>query len=134
MGSFAQSSARIEETLSEADFYLEQGLFDEAERIYQSVLVIVPSHPKAMLRLGELEAKRGGKGKGKRAAAEPAKLADPLGDTMVREPNGDEALSIPEMPEPATPAKPKKEAPKPAPSRSPRRPRGRSRSRPPPSR
>ena len=37
-----QSSARIEETLSEADFYLEQGLYDEAERIYQSVLVIVP--------------------------------------------------------------------------------------------
>jgi tetratricopeptide (TPR) repeat protein len=116
VGSFAQSSARIEETLSEADFYVEQGLIDEAQRIYESVLVIVPSHPKAMLRLGELEAKRGGKGKAKRApAAQPAQLSDPLGDTMVREPNGDEALSLPDMPEPAVP-KPKKEAARPTPA------------------
>ena len=112
VGSFAQSSARIEETLSEADFYLEQGLFDEAKRIYESVLVIVPSHPKAMLRLGELEAKRAKAQPAKKTAPpQPAKLGgDPLGDTMVREPDGDDALSIPEMPEPAAPPTPRKAA------------------------
>jgi len=116
-GSFAQSSARIEETLSEADFYLEQGLFDEAQRIYESVLVIVPSHPKAMLRLGELEAKRGkSKAARKPAPAQPAPISDPLGDTMVREPEGDDALSIPDMPEPAVPPAPKPKAARPTPA------------------
>src|SRR5262249_882896 len=103
-GSFAQSSARIEESLSEADFYLEQGLMDGAERLYQKVLKAVPAHPKAQLRLGGIEARRA-KGGGKAAAAkarkaEPAKLeGDPLGDTMVRDPDGDEAISLPELPE-----------------------------------
>ncbi|MFI5314945.1 MAG: tetratricopeptide repeat protein [Myxococcota bacterium] len=104
LGSFAQSSARIEESLSEADFYLEQGLIDEAERLYQAVLEKVPAHPKAQLRMGEIEARRAkaaqpGKAAKPRRAAEPAKIADPLGDTMVREPDGDEALSIPDLPE-----------------------------------
>jgi tetratricopeptide (TPR) repeat protein len=103
-GSFAQSSARVEENLSEADFYLEQGLMDDAERLYRKVLKGVPGHPKAQLRLGEIEARRA-KGGGKAAKAParkaaPAKLErDPLGDTMVRDSDGDEAISIPDLPE-----------------------------------
>jgi tetratricopeptide (TPR) repeat protein len=103
-GSFAQSSARVEESLSEADFYLEQGLMDDAERLYQKVLKAVPAHPKAQLRLGEIEARRK-KGGGKAAPAKPRKAApaklerDPLGDTMVRDADGEEAISIPDLPE-----------------------------------
>lgn len=115
VGSFAQSSARIEESISEADFYLEQGLIDEAERLYQAVLEKVPAHPKAQLRMGEIEARRAKAGKAGPAAkpkraAEPAKIADPLGDTMVREPDGDEALSIPDLPDELV-APPKKAKP-----------------------
>jgi len=123
-GSFAQSSARIEESLSEADFYLEQGLMDDAERLYQKVLQAVPAHPKAQLRLGEIEARRakaGGKAAPKPAAkpaapkakkAQPAVLGrDPLGDTMVRDADGDEAISIPDLPEElVAPAKKEKPA------------------------
>ena len=103
--SFAQSSARIEESLSEADFYLEQGLMDEAERLYRAVLALVPAHPKAQLRLGEIEARRAKGAKQKPAAAKPKRVAQPaqlkgsLEDTMVRDPDGDEALSIPDIPE-----------------------------------
>lgn len=52
-------SQKITEELEEAEFYMEQGLYDEAEAIYDRVLEIVPSHPSAMLRLGELRAARG---------------------------------------------------------------------------
>jgi len=90
------ASGRVAESLSEADFYLEQGLVDEAARIYESVLERVPRHPKAMVRLGEIEARRGKKSAGR--AIEPADLEQAFGDTMVREPDGREALSLPEMP------------------------------------
>ena len=121
VGSFGQSSVRIEENLSEADFYLEQGLVDDAERMYKAVLEKVPSHPKAQLRLGEIEARRakGGKaapaqGAKPKPVAKPAKLGDPLGDTMVQDPDGDEALSIPDLPDELV-APPKKAA-KPTPA------------------
>jgi tetratricopeptide (TPR) repeat protein len=52
-------SQKIAEDLEEAEFYMEQELFDEAEAVYNRVLEIVPSHPSAMLRLGELRAARG---------------------------------------------------------------------------
>jgi tetratricopeptide (TPR) repeat protein len=54
-----------------------------------------------MLRLGEIDAQRAKKGAAPKRQAEPAKLkGDPLGDTMVREPDGREALSLPEIPAP----------------------------------
>jgi hypothetical protein len=95
---------------------------DDAERLYQKVLAAVPGHPKAQLRLGEIEARRakaGGKGKAapakpltKPRKSEPAKLErDPLGDTMVRDADGDEAISIPDLPgELVAPAKREKSA------------------------
>ncbi len=53
------SPEKIAEELEEADFYMEQGLFEEAEAVYSRILSIVPNHPHAMVRLGELAAQRG---------------------------------------------------------------------------
>jgi len=99
--SFGDASAKITENLSEADFYLEQGLVDEAARIYESVLERVPHHPKAMLRMGEIAAKRGKKpGKPGARSVAPAEIDESaFGDTMVQEPDGREALSLPEIEE-----------------------------------
>jgi tetratricopeptide (TPR) repeat protein len=52
--------ARMSEELEEAEFYLAQSMYDEAEAILRRVLEISPNHPGAMLRLGEIEAARGG--------------------------------------------------------------------------
>jgi tetratricopeptide (TPR) repeat protein len=53
------TSQQIADDLEEADFYVQQRLFDEAEEIYQRVLAVAPSHPTALVRLGELAAARG---------------------------------------------------------------------------
>ena len=52
-------SQQITEDLEEAEFYMKQGLVDEAEVIYQRVLSIAPNHPHALVRLGEVAAVRG---------------------------------------------------------------------------
>jgi len=53
------SPERISEELEEADFYLEQGMLDEAEAAYTRIVSLVPNHPHAMLRLGEIATQRG---------------------------------------------------------------------------
>jgi tetratricopeptide (TPR) repeat protein len=53
------TTQQILEDLEEADFYMEQGLLDEAEKLFQGVLAIAPNHPRALVRLGELAASRG---------------------------------------------------------------------------
>lgn len=58
-GDMSTRSDQVREELEEAEFYLEQELFDEAESIYQRVLDISPKHPSALLRMGELRAARG---------------------------------------------------------------------------
>jgi tetratricopeptide (TPR) repeat protein len=58
-GQSTTTSAKIKEELEEAEFYIQQGLVDEAEAIYRRVLSIAPNHPSALLRLGELAAERG---------------------------------------------------------------------------
>ncbi len=55
----AETRAKVIDDLDEADFYMQQGLLDEAEEIYRRVLTIAPSHPRAMVRLGEVAAARG---------------------------------------------------------------------------
>ena len=55
----ATSSQQISEELEEAEFYFEQGLYEEAGAIYQRVLELAPNHPSALLRLGEIAAARG---------------------------------------------------------------------------
>ena len=59
-GSSTTTSAKIGEELEEAEFYLAQDMYDEAEEILSRVLELVPNHPSAMLRMGEIEAARGG--------------------------------------------------------------------------
>jgi tetratricopeptide (TPR) repeat protein len=58
-GSSSSMAQQVTEDLEEADFYLKQGLADEAEVIYQRVLSIAPNHPHALVRLGEVAALRG---------------------------------------------------------------------------
>ena len=68
------TAARIREDLEEAHFYLEQGLESEAEDAYRRVLEVAPQHPTALLKWGELVARRGedpGSLDGSLAASEP---------------------------------------------------------------
>jgi pilus assembly protein FimV len=58
--SSSMASQQVGEDLEEAEFYFQQGLYDEAEAIYERVLVVAPSHPSALLRLGEIAEARGG--------------------------------------------------------------------------
>jgi tetratricopeptide (TPR) repeat protein len=69
------TTQQILEDLEEADFYLEQGLMDEAEGLFKRVLAIAPNHPRALVRLGELSASRGGDPAGPGAAKPAAKAA-----------------------------------------------------------
>ncbi len=58
-GGSATTPQRMVEDLEEADFYFQQGLFEEAEEVYSRILAAAPNHPQAMLRMGEIEAARG---------------------------------------------------------------------------
>ncbi|MBY0400581.1 tetratricopeptide repeat protein, partial [Myxococcota bacterium] len=53
------TAARIQEELEEAEFYLAQHMFDEAEAILVRILELAPNHPSAMLRMGEIRVARG---------------------------------------------------------------------------
>jgi tetratricopeptide (TPR) repeat protein len=55
----ATTPAQLSEQLEEAEFYLEQGLLDEARDLYEQILASAPSHPQAMLRLGEIAERAG---------------------------------------------------------------------------
>ena len=58
-GQSTATEAKIVEELEEAEFYLAQDMNDEAEEILSRILEIVPNHPSAMLRMGEIEVARG---------------------------------------------------------------------------
>lgn len=58
-GSSTTTSAKTGEELEEAEFYLARDMYDEAEEILSRILELVPNHPIAMLRMGEIEAARG---------------------------------------------------------------------------
>src|SRR5690606_5918120 len=53
------AAAQMQEDLEEAGFYFDQGLFAEAEAVYRRILARAPSHPGALLRLGEIAVQRG---------------------------------------------------------------------------
>ncbi len=63
---------QIGEDIEEADFYLQQGLLDEAEAIYSRVLEVAPHHPHALVRMGEVAAQRGEDPGSSAAGSEPA--------------------------------------------------------------
>lgn len=67
--------------LEEAAFYVQQGLLDEAERIYRAILAREPNHPDALARLGVLSAWRG---------AEPG---EPLTEIQLGPTEGDEPIT-----------------------------------------
>jgi len=72
------SPERITEEIEEADFYLEQGLLDEAEAVYTKIVSLVPNHPQAMLRLGEIAARRSDESPAAApTTAPPEPVADP---------------------------------------------------------
>jgi len=53
------SPERVAADLEEAEFYLQQGLSDEARTLFARVLAASPGHPLALVRLGELAAAAG---------------------------------------------------------------------------
>jgi len=80
-GASISLSVQVGEDLEEADFYVQQGLLDEAESIYKRILEKAPNHPQALVRLGEIAAARGEDpgSSGERveaAQAEPEELLD----------------------------------------------------------
>ncbi|HEX9757835.1 MAG TPA: tetratricopeptide repeat protein [Nitrospiria bacterium] len=48
------SPEEVGEKLAEGDFYLQQGLKEEAKRVYELVLLKVPEHPEALKKLTEI--------------------------------------------------------------------------------
>jgi tetratricopeptide (TPR) repeat protein len=79
LGSQALSSEitrEIEERFAEAEFYLQQGLKQEAKQLYQKVLSLKPSHFQAQTRLSELELEQSDR-VGSREPAEPVQAAPP---------------------------------------------------------
>jgi len=58
-GLSASAKQQVLDDLEEADFYMQQGLHDEAEGIYRRILSVAAGHPRALLRLGEIAAARG---------------------------------------------------------------------------
>jgi tetratricopeptide (TPR) repeat protein len=79
-------SQQILEDLEEADFYLQQGLLDEAEAIFVRLARIAPNHPRVLVRLGEIAASRGrdpDSTASRLAVAAPA--AAPLSDDSIED-------------------------------------------------
>ncbi len=58
--SSATTPAQMAEDLEEADFFYQQGMLDEARIVYERILSLAPSHPGALLRVGEIEAASAG--------------------------------------------------------------------------
>ncbi len=89
------SGQQIQEDFEEASFYFEQGLFAEAEAIYRRILERAPSHPGALLRLGEIAFQRG---------EAPESVADPAREESTASTSGVAApLAEPEAVEPSVP-------------------------------
>ncbi len=109
---WSADSTAIAECLEEAEFYLQQGMLAEAEKLFRKLLEKVPHHPQALVRVGELEARRG--------AAEALEAPSPargrwLEDTAVEPGDAD---AVPEIeialpPPPPPPAQVSQPTPEP---------------------
>jgi tetratricopeptide (TPR) repeat protein len=65
------TGAKVTEELEEAEFYIAQDMFDEAEEVLSRILEVIPNHPSAMLRMGEIAAARGSQVDGPMAEKAP---------------------------------------------------------------
>jgi len=94
------SKQQVLDDLEEADFYMQQGLHDEAEVIYRRVLASAPDHPRALRRLDEISAARGESAPARSASPAPAVVAADPGETPVPEIDfaADGDLTAPEEP------------------------------------
>jgi tetratricopeptide (TPR) repeat protein len=111
-GGSSTTPQEVLEGLEEAEVFLTQGMLDEAHAVCRRLLETAPSHPKVLLRLGEVEAAR--------AAAERAAKSRPAAPPPVVDDDstGEVAVQVPSpAPAAAQPAAPKAEpAPVPAPA------------------
>jgi len=83
-GQSTTTAAKIDEELEEAEFYIAQDMFDEAEEILARILEMVPNHPSAMLRMGEIDAARNANADGAVAATTTdATIEDPAESALV---------------------------------------------------
>jgi len=93
-GGSSTTPQQIAEDLEEADFYVQQGMLDEAETVCRRILAAAPNHPQAQLRLGEIIERRGGDpgssgvGGADAAGAGPAETSE-APDEGGGEPDGD---------------------------------------------
>ncbi|MCA9510721.1 MAG: tetratricopeptide repeat protein [Myxococcales bacterium] len=53
------TAQQVRADLEEAEFFFQQGMYDEAGEVYERILRIAPNHPSALLRIGEIAASRG---------------------------------------------------------------------------
>ncbi len=76
----ATTPSQLAEDLEEADFFFQQGMLAEAKEIYERILAAAPSHPQALLRVGEIEVADAGEAAGADAGAEvsPESAAEPV--------------------------------------------------------
>jgi tetratricopeptide (TPR) repeat protein len=58
-GQSSKTAAQIREEIEEAEFYIAQEMYAEAECVLQRILEIAPRHPSALLRMGEVISARG---------------------------------------------------------------------------
>jgi len=123
----AAEAKDFSEDLEEADFYVQQGLADEARRVYQSILDRDPDHEVATAKLAELDAEAAEEeeveevviSEGEPPVAYDEAPAEESPSVIVPEPP---EAAAPE-PEPAAPPAPKPKppaAPKPKPSAAPK--------------
>jgi len=92
-GSSTSTAVQIVEELEEAEFYFHQSLFEEAEGVYRRVLTLAPNHPQAMLRLGEIEAARGGDGASTNPNVAAPAAPIPAGEATVAFPEPDPSVA-----------------------------------------
>jgi pilus assembly protein FimV len=116
-GGSSTTPQEVLEGLQEAELFLSQGMLDEAEGVCHQLLEVAPSHPKVLLRLGEVAAARAEADATAAAEAASRKLAaldeDSTGEVKVE-------VAAPAAEAPAPPAEPVPEpAPMPAAAASP---------------
>lgn len=74
----APSSRDVAADLEEAEFYLQQGLFDEAEKVCQAILADCPDHAEVVEKLAIIAAQRGSSQSHGKTSAELQGLAEEL--------------------------------------------------------